>query len=69
MPQLPQPKGNLFRPRRSERPLYPVTIIRDAADVHPSEVVRFAGIPFANTNDGWVLIDSPDLRGVVDLDD
>jgi len=43
-------------------------LVRDSDDKPPSEVVRYGGIPFVKTDDGWAMVDSPDLRGVVELD-
>ena len=49
--------------------MYPVLLLGDDDEVRASEVVRWGGVPFARTGDGWAVIEHVDLAGVVDRED
>ncbi len=61
--------NQLFKPRAGERPLYPVALLDDATDVQAAEVVRWGGVPFVRTADGWAVCEHVAPRGTVETED
>jgi len=65
---MPQQANQLFRPRPSEQPLYPVPLL-DNYEIRPGEIRYFGGFPFARTDDGLAIVEHVDLCGVIETDD